>query len=338
MPCTSPLDAWPAAPGAPDGRYVFSPRLSYEGAVPVRLPCGKCRSCKLERAADMAVRAVHEAQMFAAEGRGSSFVTLTFSDEHLPSDRSLSVSFIQRFHYRLRKVIGPFRFLLCGEYGERDQRPHYHAIYFGHDFWSDRYVWKRSTGGLLYRSPTLERVWTYGHCLLADFTRETGGYTARYSLKKVAGDEAEAAYRRVDPDTGECWQVAPEFLLSSRSPGLGASWFDRFKSDVFPSDHLVVDGRRVPVPRYYLKRLEEEERAAVTGARKAEGLSRRASFVDPRDDLDGMTREECAERARGRARLGSAAPLDDGDARLLVKHELQEIRAKRLLREFDAGS
>lgn len=284
----------------------------------------------------MAVRAVHEAQMHAAEGRGSCFVTLTFADEFLPSDRSLSVSFVQRFHYRLRKAVGPFRFLLSGEYGDRDQRPHYHAIYFGHDFRSDRRPWKSSSGGLLYRSPTLERVWTYGHCLLADFTRETGGYTARYSVKKAGGEEDETRYRRFDPSTGEVWSVAPEFLLSSRSPGLGATWFDAFKRDVFPSDFLVVDGERVPVPRYYLKRLEDEEREVVTASRKAQGLARRAVYEDPRDDLVGMTREERAERVRGRQRLGTAAPLDDDAGRLLVKRELAEIRSRRLLRPLDA--
>lgn len=286
----------------------------------------------------MAVRAVHEAQMHSAEGRGSCFVTLTFDDAHLPSDRSLSVSFIQRFHYRLRRAIGPFRFLLSGEYGDRDQRPHYHAIYFGHDFREDRYPWKQSSGGVLYRSPTLERVWTYGHCLFADFTRETGGYTARYSTKKIGGEEGEARYRRFDPLTGEVWNVRPEFLLASRSPGLGASWFDTFKADVFPSDYLIVDGKRVPVPRYYLNRLDEEERAAVAAERKAEGLARRAAWSDPREDLSGLTREERAERVKARARLGSAAPLDDGDARLLVKHELAEIRSRLLVRELDGES
>lgn len=336
MPCTSPFDAWPPGPGAPDRRYVFTPRLSYAGAVPIKLPCGHCMSCKLERAGDMATRSVHEAQMFAEQGFGSCFVTFTFADEFLPRDLSVSIPFIQRFNKRLRKVIGPFRFMCSAEYGDRDRRPHYHAVIFGHDFRSDRYLWKRSAGGLLYRSPTLESVWTYGHCLFSDFTRETGGYTARYTTKKVGGNESEAQYTRTDDETGEVWQVRPEFLLSSRNPGLGASWFEKYKADVFPCDYLVIDGRKVPVPRYYLNRLADEEREAVQAARKAEGMARRLLHVDPSEDLASLSREERAERVFSRERLGAMYSGDNSDRRLLVKHESAELRARRLLRAFDA--
>lgn len=334
MPCTTPLDAWPPGPGAPDGRFVFTPRKSYAGAVPIKLPCGKCQACKLERAAGMAVRAVHEAQMHSAEGRGSVFITYTFDDANLPADGSLSVKFIQNFHHRLRNVIGPFRFMLSGEYGGRFLRPHYHAVVFGHDFAADRHPWKSSEGGMLFRSPTLESVWTYGHCLFSDFTRETGGYVARYSVKKVGADASDAAYLRTDPATGEVSSVAPEFLLTSRQPGLGATWFDAFKSDVFPCDHLVVDGRKVPVPRYYLNRLAEDEAARIAAERKAEGLRRRALARAPAS----FNPEERAEFARAVARLGTAAPLDDSDRRLLVKHELQALRAARLVRKLDEES
>lgn len=336
MPCTSPLDAWPPPPEAEDRRPVFSPRRSYAGALAFKLPCGRCLSCRLERAGDLATRAVHEAQMHAAEGRGSCFVTYTFADEFLPKDLSVSVSFVQRFHHRMRKAIGPFRFLLSAEYGDRDKRPHYHGCYFGHDFREDRYPWKKTEAGVLYRSPTLERVWTYGHCLLSDFTRENGGYTARYTTKKAGGGAEDAAYTRFDDDTGEVWQVQPEFLLASRNPGLGAAWFDKYKAEVFPSDFLILDGRRVPVPRYYLNRLAEDERAAVQAQRKADSLAKLMRHVDPSEDLAALTREERAERVAGRQRLGAMYSGDNNESRLLVKHELQALRGKRLLRMFDA--
>jgi len=47
-----------------------------------------------------------------------------------------------------------------------------------------------------------------------------------------------------------------EFRLASNRPGLGASFFGRFKADFFPLDHAVVDGREVAVPRYYGKLLK----------------------------------------------------------------------------------
>lgn len=310
----------------------------------MKLPCGKCVGCKLDRARDHAIRAVHEAQMFAREGKGSIFATLTFDDANLPHDRSVSVKFIQRFHYRLRDVIGPFRFLLSAEYGDRDKRPHYHAIYFGHDFREDRYPWKRSGQGLLYRSPRFETVWTFGHCLFADFTMDTAGYTARYTVKKPGGEEGDEQYRRreVDPVTGQVreWFVSPEFLLSSRKPGLGASWFDAFKSDVFPSDFIVINGERFPVPRYYLNRLADDEREAVRLGRKAGRLERNASYRDAREEAElvKLSREERGVRQVGRQRLGGRFSADNSDSRLLVKHESAQHRAARLVRTLDGES
>lgn len=350
MPCTSPFDAWPPAPGrtrwderdqreVPDERFVFSPRQSYAGAVPIKFPCGACTACRLEHAGGLAVRAVHEAQMFRFEDRGSCFATFTFAPDQVPPDRSVSVEFVQAFHKRLRHAIGPFRFLLCGEYSDPPAlRPHYHAIYFGHDFREDRYFWSTSpSGGLQYRSPTLERVWTYGHCLISDYTHETGGYVARYTVKKAGRESDGVALRRFDPATGEVWQVRPEFLLVSRRPGLGFRWFERFGGDLGEVDFIVVDGRKVTVPRYYLEQLPEDQREALRARRKADALALRMVMPDPSEDLGGLTREERAERVFARQRLGSRYSPEQSDRRLLTKHELQARRAKLLLRGMDAA-
>lgn len=45
----------------------------------------------------------------------------------------------------------------------------------------------------------------------------------------------------------------------SRRPGIGSTWFDKFKSDVFPSGFIVVNGQPQAVPRFYLQKLEEEQ-------------------------------------------------------------------------------
>ena len=67
--------------------------------------------------------------------------------------------------------------------------------------------------------------------LVGDVSFQSAGYVARYSLKKVNGDLAAAHYRRVDPDTGEVFDLVPEFAHMSLKPGIGASWFDRFYGD-----------------------------------------------------------------------------------------------------------
>lgn len=267
---------------------MFSPQHSFAGAKPVRLPCGKCMSCRLTYAGAWMVRLVHERQLHEL----ASFNTLTFSDDFLPENYSVDIYTMQLFMKRLRKKLGfPVRFFACGEYGEKDLRPHYHVLLFGTDFHADRYLWRRSDSGVLsYRSPTLESVWPFGHCETADFTKEAAGYTARYVTKKVGGDRAEAHYTRMHPVTGEIHRVKPEFVTMSSRPGIGSGWMDRFACDAFPSDFVVLDGKKFPVPRYYKKRLSDIEAQRVTAARKA--AARRQA--DDNTDKRLMTRTESA--------------------------------------------
>lgn len=278
--------------------------------------------------------------MHERAGRGSIFATLTYAPEHVPADGSLSKDALQLFHHRMRKALGPFRYLAVGEYGGRFLRPHFHAIYFGLDFRADRYPWRRRPHGMLYRSPTLERLWPFGQVEFSDFARECAGYLSRYALKKQGVERDREYYRReaVDPVTGELrtWFVEPEFKLVSRRPGLGSAWFDAFKDDCFPADFVVVDGRRFPVPRYYFNKLSPEEQEAVLVARREDKFRRDHTYRGVDDaELASMTREEREARGDWRGRLGRAYAADNSDARLLVKHESQALRAARLVRQLD---
>lgn len=309
MPCTSPVDAWRPRPGAESRRLVFSPTKGLTDQH-VLIPCGACTACRLDRAMAWATRCIHERQMH----QSAVFITPTYSDEHLPADLSVSVREMQLFNRRLRHEVGSFRFFCCGEYGDRTKRPHYHALLFGLDF-DDKKPWAKSKSGeLLYRSPSLERIWGKGSCLIGSVTLQSAGYCARYSLKKITGEAAAEHYRRVHPVTGEVCQVRPEFIQMSRAPGIGYAWFQKFRSDAFPSDFVIVDGQKRPVPPYYLRLLEEGEQGAVRAARH-----RRAS------------RRQAAETA-------AHAASGFGQARLLTKHQSQELSAKRLVRELDEVS
>ena len=78
---------------------------------------------------------------------------------------------------------------------------------------------------------------------------------------KKCGRTAENTefYRRIDARTGEEYYVPREFVTMSRRPGIGSGFYDRFKSDIFPSDRCVLDGKLVSVPKYYLNKLEKED-------------------------------------------------------------------------------
>lgn len=218
----------------------------------------------MTKARDWETRLYHEGQMHDL----SSFVTLTFSDEHLPPDLSVSVRDLQLFMKRVRKKFGfGVRFFACGEYGDENWRPHYHVILFGIDF-SDRTPWRKtSSGHVVYRSVELEALWPFGHAEVGSVTPQSCGYVARYCIKKVNGERADSHYRRIHPLTGEELRLRPEFIVMSRRPGIGGAWFDRHSRDVFPSDFVVVDGSKRQIPRFYDKKLDDLASAQIKGKR-----------------------------------------------------------------------
>lgn len=223
--------------------------------------CGVCRDCRLHRAREAAIRCYHESTLHEE----NCWLTLTYERDPC----SVAKVDLQKFFRRLRRAGFRFRYVAVGEYGEAFSRPHYHVCMFGMDF-GDRYPWKRSHGGLLYRSKTLEKYWKWGHALISELTLENAGYTCRYTLKKITGDLAEEHYQR--EFNGVTVNVTPEFVLWSTKPAIGRRWIEKYWREVFPADEVIYKGRPCPVPRYYFKWLEgnqPEMAARVRGARMA---------------------------------------------------------------------
>lgn len=191
------------------------------------------------------MRCVHEASLHSR----NSFITLTYADDPY----SLCVRDWQLFAKRLRKKCGSFRFVMCGEYGERLGRPHYHALLFGLSF--DDGV---SVGKDIYRSAVLESVWPHGFSSFGSLTFESAAYVARYTVKKINGPSAPEHY------DGRM----PEFLLCSRRPGVGAGWIQQFGSDVFPRDEVISRGHPCRPPKYYDNFIPAEHAAVVKAERE----------------------------------------------------------------------
>lgn len=280
MPCYSPLSAYRQPRGEAGGKstIVFGREhvQNWDVAVPVELPCGQCIGCRLERSRRWAVRLMHEAQLHEA----SSFLTLTYSDQNVPVDGSLRVEDFQLFMKRLRRgSSSPLRFFHCGEYGERNGRPHYHVCLFGDDFARDRELVRTTKrGDSLYWSPTLTRAWRLGYAWIGDLTFESAAYVARYCLKKAAvtqgveGLEArKGAYKK--------WLDgrSPEYVTMSRRPGIGAKWFEKFGREVYPSDSVVMRGQEMLPPPYYDKLLEKVDPLLFENVKKIRSASRTTS-------------------------------------------------------------
>lgn len=267
MTCYHPIEAWYSNEKNPGGKRSVVFQASGGHGLPFKVPCGQCIGCRLDRAHEWAVRCMHEAQFHEV----SSFLTLTYGPESLPSPPSVDVRELQLFLKRLRSHLSPLRvrFLACGEYGDLRERPHYHVLLFGYAFERDRKFHTGSDKGTLWTSEELDKLWGHGQCKIGGLSYQSAGYVARYSLKKVTGDRAATAYQWIDKTTGELHELKPEFLVMSRNPGIGRAWIDQFERDVFPDDFVVVQGHKAPVPRYYTKRLAEFAQKEVKAERKA---------------------------------------------------------------------
>lgn len=271
MGCDFPIKAYRSGIDPSTGKpgISFNSNRALNSDNPMMLPCGRCSGCRLERARQWAVRCTHEAQLYLL----NTFITLTYDDKYLPEDYGLRGRDLTLFFKRLRKSLPQkIRYLASGEYGDTNLRPHYHAIIFNHDFLQKTYWGKSDRGDIQYTSPELSKLWPQGLATFGAVTFESASYVARYSMKKIGGEKAAEHYTRIHPLTGKISVVSQEFLRMSRRPGLGSIWLDRFKSDVFPHDYVVMRGAKAPVPRFYEKQLSEEELEMIKRRRRAAGL------------------------------------------------------------------
>lgn len=266
------------------------------------LPCGQCVGCRLERSRQWAIRIVHEAKCY----ENNCFLTLTYNDEHLPHDLSLDYRDFVLFMMRFRKKFGSgIRFYMCGEYGERFRRPHYHACIFNFDF-PDKVLFRQKQGNNLYTSDILEGLWQKGYCTVGSLTFDSAAYVARYIMKKQTGKQGKYHYSKLDYSTGELTHLKPEFNSMSRMPGIGKPWFEKFKTDVYPSDTVVLRGFEMKPPRYY-------------------------------DKLFGEESPDCFERLKEKRKLAMNSTLFDcSPERLVVKEVVKCAQIKNLSRTLDS--
>lgn len=289
MSCFRPLSAYRTSAGEVrvgwdrgDGRWM-------------ELPCGKCIGCRLERARAWKVRILHEAQLYDY----NLILTLTYADEFLPRSLSLEYTDFQGFMKRLRRRFSgvslgpdggrPIRFFVAGEYGGMTNRPHFHAILFNFRFPD---MVKLQNG--FFSSRVAEHVWSSGNVVIdGSVTPEGAAYVGGYVLSKQYRSAREDV---LNIQTGELTSRRKEFVVMSRRPGIGAWWYDRFASDLFPQDHAVVEGKEFKVPRYYMERYKLQADAGeleeVLEARYERAAEQRGENSPERRAV----REEVAER------------------------------------------
>lgn len=188
----------------------------------ISVPCGRCPACVQSRSTDWRIR-LSEENRFAFSAL---FLTLTYSDDCIPFERVFD-SFhqshispvlckrdVQLFFKRLRihyeRECGwhlPIRYFLCGEYGPRTLRPHYHAVVFNLPF-----TVNSKEHDIVKTFETVGSCWSNGFVKVDPVTPGRIAYVTKY-VTMAAGSLPE-------------WLPKPFFLMSRR-PGLGFCYLAR---------------------------------------------------------------------------------------------------------------
>ena len=216
------------------------------------VPCGRCQNCRVNRRQFWVGRIILEMKSSALP---SFFVTLTYKPEECPfvldelGQRwdTLEPLHTKEWLWRWRKRYGPIRYFLVGEYGDRTQRPHYHAVLFGE--------------GVDDVERRVRTTWTAGFSSVFEMNLARARYVSQYTVKKLTRQHGALGPRY------------PEFARMSKFPPLGTRWIrnefvpsllteagSRFileRGGIVPTSYRYEE-RSYPLGRYFRQMVSEE--------------------------------------------------------------------------------
>lgn len=212
----------------------------------LRVPCGKCMSCRVAYRRQWSARMVQEMPYHNRH----LFLTLTYKDDKLPENGSLRKTDLQKFIKRIRKELSyndrTIKYFSVGEYGEQTQRPHYHSIIYGmgpHPEDKDLIIsqWPLADWKLL---PINGKKSPFGNV-----TRTSIQYVAQYVDKKFTGDMAIEEYYKTGRE--------PVFRLISQ--GIGKQYCLDNAEQLAYNKHISLNGAKMTLPRYYIDLLRKKD-------------------------------------------------------------------------------
>jgi len=215
----------------------------------IEFECRQCLPCRLNIAREKAIRAVHEARMH----KDNIFLTLTYNEENLKSSKLQYIDF-QLFmkslrELRTRDVTDPelkeklsISYMVTGEYGDKNKRPHWHAIIFNYKPADAKYKYTTDNGEKVFTSEEISNLWKKGNTEFGSVTIESAGYVARYAAKKlVHGTDSEHDYHPIHK--------------TSSKRAIGRSWIEKYWQRTFSEGNVIIQSKdkKIPakIPRYY---------------------------------------------------------------------------------------
>ncbi len=212
------------------------------------LPCGKCPGCMKRRSSGWSFRLIKEGE----RAETALFVTLTYDTKYVPLTKngfmSLNKRHIQTYMKRLRKLSDrKLKYYVCGEYGGKRHRPHYHMIIFNADAEKVERAWSEYKAGFGYVP--------FGTLFIGEVNEASIGYTLKYMQKP-----GKIPMHRND-------DRVKEFSLMSK--GLGANYITDNMSKWHKNDMLnrmyvpLKDGKKIAMPRYYKDKIYSETQKLI---------------------------------------------------------------------------
>ena len=261
----------------------------------ISLPCGKCLACQHSKATTWATRIMHECSMHE-HNHFITLTFDDYHLENKNKPYSIDLDEIQRFIKRLRKKIKTkFKVYYCGEYGDTTGRAHYHLGLMNCDF-PDKTIYKQNLDGTQkeYNSELLNKAWqNFGHAHILELNFGTAYYLASYLAKKINRSLNSKDYKNIaeieekfglklSSKFHNSLQASPksvpaqlvddhynkiigtntimqdiEFAYMSRKPGIGYTWYQKYKKDLFKG-FIVSNGHKLAIPKYYMRLLKED--------------------------------------------------------------------------------
>jgi len=201
-----------------------NPQTNMQGNV---YKCGKCSQCHVTYLQHWTFRLQRE-----MAGKSALFLTLTYDYYHLPLNKgkfTLRKSDYQNFLKRLRKALPDrvLKYVVCGEYGSQNNRPHYHMILIGVS---------------LNDVKAINTAWGNGLVHFGKAQPASIAYTFKYSVK---GAIKPLHYLQQKP-------------FVSMSKGIGENWAFDIKyvkvSGINKHGNSFVRYRKIRTPKAHFKR------------------------------------------------------------------------------------
>lgn len=177
-------------------RWIYNPTKSFVDGVSdimIGVSCNECEECRKAKRQEWSLRAYIEIRDYFRSGGFTLFPTLTYNNANLPyfnSDRDkgyhipcFNGKHIKKFMNNLRKRyerrgITGIKYLICAEYGEKKQRPHYHVLLHFPSGCNREQAIK-----------DIHELWYYGDVRWSDYGKEVIGIKgAQYCTKYITKD------------------------------------------------------------------------------------------------------------------------------------------------------